>query len=84
MSKPLLNKILSFILISLGFFLFLLFMNLTIAGDTWVYSATYPINPPFHIGGHHPGRHISELLAIIPGQIIAPLLGGGGSSTIHF
>lgn len=75
MSKPLLNKILSFILISLGFFLFLLFMNLTIAGDTWVYSATYPINPPFHIGGHHPGRHISELLAIIPGQIIAPLLG---------
>lgn len=84
MSKPLLNKILSFILISLGFFLFLLFMNLTIAGDTWVYSATYPINPPFHIGGHHPGRHISELLAIIPGQIIAPLLGGGGSSPTHF
>ncbi|SFB90584.1 hypothetical protein SAMN02745150_01268 [Brevinema andersonii] len=75
MSKPLYNKILSFILINLGIFLFLLFMNLIIAGDSWVYSATYPINPPFHIGGHHPGRHIGELLAIIPGQIIAPLLG---------
>ncbi|MDK2818080.1 MAG: hypothetical protein KFW21_01350 [Spirochaetota bacterium] len=47
-----------------------------ISGDDWIYGSSYPLNKLFFLEyGWHPGRHISEILYIIPSQIFGKILG---------
>ena len=76
-SSKILDRMLLFGIISLSLLLILKVILTPINGDDWQYGTTGSISGLFYFGGGetHPGRHISELLHVIPTQIFGKMLG---------
>ena len=70
------DRMLLFGIIILSLLLILKIIIFPMVGDDFNYGSTYALDKLFMLKtGWHPGRHISELLNIIPSQIFGKMLG---------
>ena len=75
-TSNIIDRILLFGVISLSLLMIFKIIIFPIVGDDFVYGSNYPLNKLFMLkNGWHPGRHISELLNIIPSQVFGKMLG---------